>query len=281
MKILGKKCGLNINIKFIGLLAGLFIACGHSEKKEKTPLVKVADEILYLEEIPPAIYKEGDSAEAVKQYIQNWIRQHVFIHYARQNVDTNRINRLVQTYRNDLLRDLYENQLKLKWKNDIRLSEEELQNYYKEHKKNFIAHDTLIRWRYLIIQMPDKDASKIKQLFFSKKPEDRETLESYFSHFMAFKLDTTGWYAFSKAAEIIPPLISQNIKPTKYTFSQKKRLYLVEINRVILPGDILPYDYLRNTLKKYVMERKLQEEIRRARNEMVEKAYKKNQIKHY
>jgi len=272
----------NTNIKWFwwGWIM-LFMACRPAEKREKTPLVSVGEAVLYREDIPPSVYKNQDSAAAVKLYVDNWIREHVFIHYARQNVDTHRINRLVEAYRNDLLRDLYENQLKNKWRDSIRLDREELENYYRQHKKNFIARDTFLRWRYVILNKDDPESRKIKKLFFSDKKEDKEKLESYFSHFLAFKLDSTGWYTYSKAADIVPPLKNISLRKGKYTFSRKKHLYLVEINRIIFPGEILPYDYLQNTLKKYVMERKLQEEIRHARKEMVEKAYQKHQIKFY
>jgi len=281
MKPIGKKYVPNINPKWWWLVWIWIAACQSPDRPEKKPLVQVGDDILYLEDIPPQVYQRPDSAEAVKRYMDNWIKEHVFIQYARENVDTNEIHRLIQAYRNDLLRDMYENKLKIKWRDSIRISSEELHDYYRQHKKNFIAQDTLIRWRYILLQANDPDRFKIKKLFFSSKPEDRDELESYFSNFMAFKLDTLGWYTYAKATDIVPPLKNIALRKGKYTFSQKKRLYLVEINDIVWPGEILPYDYVENTLKKYVMERKLQDEIRRARNEMVEKAYQKNQIKFY
>jgi len=259
----------------------ILAACGRSNRTARQAVVEVDGEILYRDEIPASLFNRPDSSLALKQYVDNWIREQVFIRYARQNVDTQRVEKLIKAYRNDLLRDMYENQLKIKLRDSIRIGENELKSYYNLHYKNFIADDTILRWRYILLDAQDPDRRKIRKLFYSDNPADREELESFFSHFAAFKLDTAGWYTYAQAKEIVPSLPRRNLKPGHYVYSQKKHLYLVDIKKIVYPGEILPYDYMRNQLKKYVMEQKLQEEIRRLRNEMVEKAYQNHYIKYH
>jgi hypothetical protein len=242
----------------------------------------VYDKTLYAEEIPVQVYQNAeDSAYAVKTYIDQWLRKQVFIKFAEQNVDTAYVNRLLNQYREDLLRDLYENRLKSKLRDKIRITEEELSAYYNEQKKNFPAKDTLIKWQYLILDNKEKDRYKISKLFFSDKAEDREKLETYYPKFLAVKIDTSGWTTYAGAKKIVPPLPKTLRNNTKYTLSRKNRLYLVRISKTVLPGETAPFEYIKNQLKKFVTERKLQKEIQKTRNDMLKQAYKKQQIKHY
>ncbi len=284
MKILGKKYVPNTNIKFLIILILLWISgsCTLSNEKPKTPVVKVFDKMLYAEDIPVSIYKNSDdSIRAVKHYIDQWIRNTVFIHFAEKNVDTAYINRLLEEYRQDLLRDMYSNKLKQKLRDEIQISDNDIETFYNEQKKNFPAKDTLIKWRFLIVDSKEKDRYKIKKLFFSKKQEDQQELESYFSKFLAYKTDTTGWLTYKEAKKIVPVLPKLYSRKYSLTLSQKNRLYLIQIIDMKLPGEILPLEYVKSRIKSFVIEKKLNKKIHQIQNEMLNQAYKKQKIKQY
>ncbi len=272
-----------INIfTLLGILTLIAIACRQSEKNGKTPVLRVYDRVLYAEDIPPSVYQNApDSARAVKAYINGWLRNSVFSEYAEQNVDTAYVNRLIQQYREDLLRDLYEEKLKNKLRNKVEVTEEELSDFYENRKKNFPARDTLVKWRYLVIDAKDKDRHKITSLFFSADPKAQQKLETHFAKFLAYKTDTLGWITYAEARKIIPGLPVPRQSNFRYTQSKKNRLYLVQIKKVIYPGQTVPFEYIKNRLKTFVIEKKLQKEIRKMKNEMLDEAYKNKQIKYY
>jgi hypothetical protein len=97
MKIPGKNYVPNtrkINRIFIVLLAifpVMQISCSRTEKKQDKPLAEVFGKTLYAGDIPPEVYsgKKGtDSVHAVKMFIDKWIREGVFLHFATRNTDT-------------------------------------------------------------------------------------------------------------------------------------------------------------------------------------------------
>ncbi|NPA42968.1 MAG: hypothetical protein GXO27_02945 [Chlorobi bacterium] len=281
MKKPGNACGPSIRISLRWLWPLWVLAACRPAGEGERPLVEVYGEKLYPSDIPAAVYREGDSAAAVRRFTDEWIRRRVFLYHARRNVDTAYVNRLVEAYRNDLLRELYENKLKHKLRDQIRVEEADLEAYYRRHRKNFVAEDTLVQWRFLILDAADRDKRKIRRMFFSSRPSDRDTLESYFSRFLAFKLDTAGWIRWREAVKVVPPLEARGPRTGTFTFSQKNRLYLVDVRRIVRPGQIEPYEHIKSRLKKFVVEQKLQEEVRRLHREMMEDAYKKQKIKRY
>ncbi len=282
MKKIGKKFEPNTSLNAIALflLAVLIFSCKH-EKNQKTPLVRVYDQVLYKEDIPAFIYREKDSVYEVKKYVDKWIRKNVIAHFAMQNVDTAEINRMVNAYRRDLLKEFYENKLKLKLRDQIQISEDELKNYYEQHKKNFPSEKTFIKWEFLILNATDKDRYKIRKLFFSEKPQDREKLEEYFNRFLAYKLDTAGWITHEKAMEIIPPVKKIKLQKGNFTFSEKNRLYLVKILKKVEPGETLPYEVMKDRIKKFVTEQKTRKILKETYNQMLENSYKNKKIKVY
>jgi hypothetical protein len=175
--------------------------------------------------------------------------------------------------------DLYENRLKNKYRDQILVTEEQLQAYYKNQRKNFPSKDTLIKWRYLILPMENRDNYKIKKYFFSDDTASAGALEKYFKYFLAYKLDTTGWIRFQEAKKTIPVLDKYVLRKKKISRTYKGKYFLIDIKKVILPGEILPYEYVKPSVTRFVAEKELNMYVRKLQNEMVEKAYKKKQIK--
>ncbi len=288
MKPLGKKYVPNTSIKILTLwwIISVLTACQINRKKERQPVASAFGETLYLDQIPRSVFanKTGeDSILAVKIHIDKWIADKVFEHFARQNVDTTYVRQLARQYERSLLFDLYENQLKSGIGDRIQIDENELKNYYNREKQNFLADDTLIRWRYLLVPNDHfRRNTQLKKLFFSQKPQDLEKLESFYKDFIDIKIDSSGWISYRKALKIMPVLTIRKNKTSHHQIKiHQNILYLADILDIIYPGNELPYDYVKPKISGFVKQRKLNREVRKLKQEMLNKAIEKKQVKYY
>ncbi len=287
MKIFGNNCVRNININLaVWLALVLSAACNKAQPPERQALASAFGETLYRDQIPPSVIqgKSGeDSVLAVKVYVDKWISDKVFEHFARQNVDTAYVNRLAREYARTLLFDLYENKLQAGISDRVQIGEAELKAYYEQEKHNFLAGDTLVRWRYLLVPNDNyRRNAQLKKLFFSSKPEDLEKLETYYKDFIDVKIDSTGWIPYREAMKIMPVLtVRKGHTPGRQIKIRQNILYLADILNVIFPGDELPYDYVKPKIAGFVKHRKLNREVRKLKQEMLNDAIQKKQVKYY
>jgi len=292
MNMFGTHLGRNIKSSWIGWGAWLVLlasACQWNRPQGTSceALVRVGDQVLCREDIPPSVY-DGlhgqDSILAVKRYMDNWITDRVFLYYARQNVDTARINRLTENYRNSLLRDFYETELRGALSDTIRITPEELKAFYDRHKANFRAEDTLIRWRYLIMDDSFKGKYKIMRWFRSGKPEDIEKIEEQYKNLLAVKLDSGAWVPYREAASMMPFLKLRKPYGSKYPYritkTEQSRVYLVDIFDAVYPGEILPYEYIEPQLRILLKQKKWKNNLRYLQEQMRNQAEKQKIIKY-
>ncbi len=274
----------NIKSNIAFLLIFILSAC-HTEKDNQTPVAEVYGEVLYLEKIPREIY-EGKPAEdsllALKKYIDQWVRNTVLSHYAEKNIDTVYVNRLTDAYRKSLSMDLYETQLAERMFDTVKVSGQELKDYYEKNPHNFISGDTLIQWRFLIVKSRDPRRWKYKKWFFSSRPEDQRKLEPFYGEFLAYKPDSTGWISFHRAKTVYPALKLRAGTGKKQIVSiSGDRMFMLDILQTVYPGETLPFDYAHDRIVTFVKKRKIFRYLKNIKNDMVREAIKKKQVKVY
>ncbi len=274
---------LSIKNKWSFLFGVIIFGACSQQKPDKTPLLKVKEHILYLEDIPKEVWankSREDSVLAVENFMNRWMQSTLVAEYARNNVDTSYVNRLVKAYRQSLMVELYENQLAEKIFDTITYTEEDLKKYYHSHTDHFISDDTLIKWRALILHANDKNKWKYKKMFFSRDSSKRYQLEQHFSDFIYYKPDDKDWHKPESIRKIFPRFkISGKAKRKQIIYSGKGKFYLVDITDAVYPGEIIPYDYAKNRIITFVKKRKTFEALKKLKNEMVKEALKKKEIK--
>jgi len=249
--------------------------------RECRPLVRVGERLLCREDIPPHIYRGRhgqDSVLAVNRYKDDWVTAQTFLYYAARNVDTAKINRLTEDYRNSLLRDFYENELRAALTDTIRVNEEELRDFYARHKQNFKAEDTLIRWRYLIMPQDYKERYKVIRWFNDGSQEAKEKIEERYKNLLAVKLDSGAWVPYEQARKMMPFLHLQKPYGRKHPYRIRKvtesRVYLVDIFEAVYPGDILPYEYIKPRLRHFLKQKKWKNSLQILKQKMRKEAEK-------
>ncbi len=286
MKKFGKKFGINTSIK-ISLLLILLYSCTQNRQEKSRPLARVFDKTLYLSDIPSDVYagkKSEDSSLAVNNYVEKWVDERVFEHFAEQNTDTAYVNRMARAYRRQLLFDIYENNLKSNLADEIKVSEQDLKAYYEREKNNLLSGDTLVRWRYLIVPARNRNNAKYRKWFFSTDTADAAKLEARFKDFIDIRIDTANWQTARAVHKIFPFIVFPKNKRylrRRWIKIDKNALYLAEIKAIVYPGETLPYAYAKSKISAFVKQRKLHRKVRELRKEMLMDAIKNKQVKYY
>ena len=94
------------------VIAGVLSGCGpEHDHKGKTPLVEVAGEYLYKEDLQAALpfnISKDDSVLFAEHYIRNWVEDVLLFDKAEGNIPDNaKIAKLVENYRRALIMNTY------------------------------------------------------------------------------------------------------------------------------------------------------------------------------
>lgn len=286
MKIIGKKYGQNIRNSLLLLLLS-FSSCQYFHKEQtKTPIAKVYDSYLYFEDIAPEIYQNKpveDSLNALRQYIEDWAYQKLLLKQAKINVDTIRINRLVATYKKDLLIETYKNLLTEKYLDTI-VPADTLQVYFDKYQMYFKAKKALINPQYLVVRKNHPKISKLKKWFFDTKPEWQDSLIKNSKDFNKFDLSGKKWYEidqFKKEFPVFSHTADRYIlkKSKKFMLTDSLSLYLVFVKQVVQSGENLPLDFIKDDLKQLILSKRKQNQLKKLEKDLKTEAIKKKIFK--
>jgi len=270
----------NIKISYILLLFLLFGSCS-GDKTNKTPIAKIYQKTLYLEDINPGIYKQKnkeDSIRAVRSYIENWANNQLFIEEAKKNIDTSKINKLVLQYKHDLLREKYLNKLVNKYLDTV-IAKDSLKKYYQKIKDIYIANDELVRPYIMVLPKKNKKRYTYQKWFFDQKIAFQDSLFKHVSEFTEMDLSGNKWYTVRQLKEKYPVLKKYNTrqiikKRKKIITNDSLSLYLMFIKDVVYKGEALPMDFIKKDIKQLILSHRKKEIEKRIMNEMKEEAIK-------
>ena len=131
------------------VIAGVLSGCGpEHDHKGKTPLVEVAGEYLYKEDLQAALpfnISKDDSVLFAEHYIRNWVEDVLLFDKAEGNIPDNaKIAKLVENYRRALIMHTYQEELvNQKLANEI--SDEEISAYYEKNKELFHTEHPFVK----------------------------------------------------------------------------------------------------------------------------------------
>ncbi len=258
----------------------LFAGCQYFQKTvDKTPVAKIYDTYLYLEDINPVIYKgksPEDSTNAIHQYMEDWAYRTLLLKQAERNVDTLKINHLVAQYRRDLLTGTYKARLLQKYIDTV-VPEDTLQAYYQKYRQYFKSKDVLIKPKFLVTQKNHPKISKFKKWFFSEKSEYYDSLIKNTNSFSAYNLTADKWYVMPEFKKELPVFKHMNDKyilkkSKKFVLSDTLSLYLVFVKDVVQQNQIMPLSLVKNDLKQLILSKRKQAALSRMENDIKQEA---------
>jgi hypothetical protein len=253
---------------------------------EKTPIAQVYNNVLYLEDINPTLYKKNnkqDSLKNVHEYIEKWAYKTLLTEQAKKNLDTISINKLVAQFKQDLLIDTYKDLLSEKYLDTI-VPESEIKESYKNNKKYFLARNDMINVSFLVINKENKDKRKYKKWFFSDKIEFRDSLVKNSWHFPKFNINIDNWKHLSDFKDEFPVFkrirdVQILKKSKKFVLTDSLSLYLVLVNDFVRENNELPLPFIKNDLKQLIINIRKQKVISKLQNEIKSEAIKQKKFK--
>jgi len=287
MRVFGSNYAKNIKSKIWLLVIWLFAGCQYFQKPiDKTPVAKIYDTYLYFEDINPAVYHEkspDDSLNAIHQYIEDWAYRTLLLKQAERNVDTLKINHLVEQYRRDLLTGTYKERLLQKYIDTV-VPEDTLQVYYQKYRHYFKSKDAVIKPKFLVVQKSHSKISKFKKWFFSDKPEYYDSLIKNTNSFSKYNLTADKWYLISKFKKELPVFKRMNDKyilkkSKKFVLSDTLSLYLVFVKDLVLQNQEMPLSMVTDDLKQLILSKRKQAALSRMENNIKQEAINKKIFK--
>ena len=270
----------------------LFTSCDmFREKSEGTPIARVNDSFLYLEDLEDILAEgvsESDSIILINNYINRWAAQELLIDGASINLSEEKqkdFDKLVNQYRKDLISKAYMEAL-VKKNIDTVVSLKESQDFYDKNRENFKLNEELIQFRYINVDENISDLKEITKRFRNFDEEDKIVLDSISIQFKNYSLNDSIWVKVNQVINKIPAITIQNKDQLlkKSNFIQLKDslgLYLMQINDVLLRNEIAPLQYIKPTIDQIVVNRRKLELVKQLEKDITRDAIENKKFEIY
>ncbi len=249
------------------LIVSLTFACNPSTEKDQNgvAVARANSEYLYLDDVKDIVPKgtpTKDSSELIQKYIDNWIRETLVTQKAESNLgdEQKNVEKQLKDYRNSLITYTYEKEL-VKQKLDTIVSETEIAEYYNNNQADFELKDNIIKVLYIKVDKKAPGIDKLKRMYKSDIPNDRELLASYCHQFASnFYLDDSSWLLFDDLLKEIPiqtynkELFLQNNRFVEVSDSLNH--YFVNIKGFKIRNSLSPLGFEKENIKNIILNKR-------------------------
>jgi hypothetical protein len=259
---------INVNIKRMLVLFFVVFAfsCNKNNNEiEDITLARVHNKFLYKSDIESLfnsnISKE-DSIVVARNYINDWIKKQLLLQKAELNLneESKDIEKQIEDYRSSLLIFKYKQEL-IKQKLDTIITNQEIENYYKEFSGNFILNHNIVNALYLKISKEAPEIDKVKRWYKSNDSENLSRLEDYcYQHATKFDDFDNKWIPFNNLLIEIPTNIDDQeryLRYNKYLETEDDLFYyFVKINEYSLKSTVQPLEYAQLKIKSILLNKR-------------------------
>ena len=182
-------------VAILGIVLPMLASCkAISDFLDKGEVVaKVGDTKLMMEDlqkvIPNGISAE-DSIAFARQYINSWALDQVFLDVAESQLSAAEldVSKELETYRRSLLKYRYE-QLYVNQRLDTLVSEDQIQEFYRQHPERFVLQRPVVKARFMSISAQSPMLKMIKKKMSSDDAADLMEADSL-AYSAAFRYTT-------------------------------------------------------------------------------------------
>lgn len=261
------------------------------EGKASKPVARVGDQYLYqedLEGIAPAGMSPEDSSERAQRFVNNWIRKQLLIQEAATKIefDEAEIERKILDYRFSLMGYEYQSYY-INQNLDTEVTDQEIEQYYKENIDNFILKQNIIRGKFVKLPKTAPKIKKVKALITSDKPEDTEELNSYCLSFATqYQLDDSVWMVFDEVIKNTPMMGIANkvqfLKDQDYIESSDDHYtYFLKIKEYRISDNESPLEFVKEGIRNIIINKRKVELAKQLEEDIYERATKNNEFEIY
>ncbi|MFZ8837160.1 MAG: hypothetical protein ACO2XQ_08950 [Flavobacteriales bacterium] len=266
----------------IGIGVGALNGCQSGESSDDAaPLASVGEKTLSVEQlqqrIPPGMDPE-DSIAIANQYIDQWIREQIFIQQAEQSLSDETVDfeDEVEAYRNALVLHEYKNRFVNKQLN-TNVSEEEALNYYQENQQSFVLTD--YRFRALFIDAPsESELTGVRELFTLLDSTRFFEMEQWcVENGARYALAGTNWWSLSEFTKEVPMdfyrVENQLSSRRLIEFEAENRVYLVRFLEHAFKDEVAPFAAVQQEVEELILHQRRQQLLQNLEEQLVVKAW--------
>lgn len=276
------------------ILSFIFLAVtactGNKKTIERIPVAEVGKVVLYYDELPKLIRNgtDDDSIAIVQNYINKWAKRELLLQRAEQNLSQeirDEIDNQIEETRANLVIYQYQRQMMLE-KMDTTITDAELENYYASNEKSFTLNFNIVKALFIKIPSEVPDLNRIRTLVRSNDQNDLQQLESICYQF-AEKFDdfNEDWVMMDRLSLELPQEIEneENFlrRTTFYETTDSSSVYLISIRDYRLRSTLAPFEYVRDDIKRIIINTRRFEFIQSLENGIYNEALKENSFKIY
>ncbi len=273
-------------------LAGL-TGCGSkggNAAANRVAMARVYDQYLYRDQLSGIVAEGTSSADSVKiirNYIINWTKETLILQKAESNLaeEQKNVEKQLQAYRKSLLLYAYEKEL-IRQKLDTVVSAPEIEEYYQKNQKDFQLKDNIIKVLYVKVNKKAPQLAKLKTLYRSDLPRDREALKGYCHEFAEnFFLDDDAWLLFDDLLKEIPietynkELFLKNNRFVEVTDSL--HYYFVNIKGFKIKNSISPLAFEKDNIRNIIINKRKLQLINSMKEDVYKSAEDKKDVEYF
>jgi hypothetical protein len=280
--------------KAIIIICGVLLLTGCNTKKnlnKRTAVAEVGNSVLYYDEMPKLIQRgvnEADSIVLIQNYINKWAKRQLLLQKAEDNLSPSikvEIDKQLDETRSNLIIYQYQQQMLME-KLDTVLTDAELENYYSSNENSFVLTSNIVKALLIKLPLETPDLNKIRILSRSNDQKDLQKLESLCYQF-AEKFDdfNENWIPMNRiSVELHQNIDNEENFLKRNTFiesSDSVSAYLVSIRDYRLRASLAPFEYVKDDIKRIILNTRRFEFIQSLENGIYNDALKKNSFKIY
>ena len=276
------------------VIAGLLnVVCSCSQQhdhKGRTPLVKVANNYLYQEDLQMALplnLSAEDSLLFAEAYIKNWTEDVLLFERAEDNVrDSERIKELVESYRRALVMHTYQEEL-VRQQLSEEISSMEIADYYEKNKSLFELEKTIVKGLFIKVPLQSPGLADVRRWYKKNTQDAIEQLEKYsLRNAVTYDYFYDQWHSLEEIEAVLPT------KPweTDRDFLKKTRdvelkdtafHYFLHLEEFLNKGEQKPLDFAEEEIKEILINLKRVDYLNRIKEGLYQQATEKNEIVYY
>lgn len=236
------------------------VSCGSQPadmQQSDDVLVSVGDSALTVAEVlrrMPAGLSPADSANMFERIVGHWVRDLFLLDVAEKNIpDPDRIERMVEAYRNGLIVDQYLSTVSEHAVDDV--SEKRIKEYFDSHRGMLVLEQPLVRGVFVKVAENDETLDNLRRWMSRLSDEDVDNIEKYgLRQASRYEYFRDEWHEWNVIAEQIPyrffdadAFVSSS---ADFETSADGSVYLLHISDYITSGNEMPYEFARLKIRE-------------------------------
>lgn len=265
-------------------------SCNQFKNDEQKVVASVYNTKLYatnLIGIVPKNASDIDSANIVRDYINQWARKQVILHKALNNDFSNpeedaQLESQVTDYKNTLLIYRYKKHL-VEQRLDTIVDYNEVEDYYNKHKNEFTLKEDIVQVNFVKFYKNSKNIKLVRKLFKDNNPEDIIKIKSIAEEkAVNYFIDDETWILYSDLIKEVP-LEAYNkrlfFKNNKYIeLEDSLYTYLLRINNYRIEDNISPFSFEYDNIRSLIINIRKIKLIENMENDVFKEAQKNGEI---